>query len=151
MSKIFIGIDPGNSGSLAAIYHDGAVIIHEFKDATLKDLYDYFDDVTIGGEPIALLEKVHAMPGQGVSSMFTFGQNFGRIEMALTSNKISFTMATPQEWMKFYGVKREKEESKTLWKKRLRQLAEGIFPNIKVTANNADALLIANYLKQTHK
>jgi hypothetical protein len=151
MNNIYIGIDPGNSGALAAIYYNGDVLIREFKDATIKDMYEYFEHVTVGGTPIALLEKVHAMPGQGVTSMFTFGKNFGRIEMALISNKISFTMITPQEWMKYYGVKRNKDESKTVWKKRLRELAERIFPNVKVTANNADALLIANYLKQTYK
>lgn len=48
----------------------------------------------------ACLEKVHAMPGQGVTSMFTFGENFGFWKGFLAAHKVPYVLTTPQVWMK---------------------------------------------------
>ena len=94
-----------------------------------------------------VIEKVHSMPAQGVSSSFAFGENYGWIRGIIQSMFLSYTLITPQSWMKTYGMKKTKEESKTEWKNRLKQLAQSKYPNEKITANTADTLLIAHFCK----
>jgi flagellar motor switch protein FliM len=74
----------------------------------------------------------------------------GHIEMALTAAAIPFEKVTPQKWMKFYGMKKDKNETKTEWKKRLRERLQQLMPDITVTNNNADAYLIAYYNWKTN-
>ena len=150
--KILIGIDPGSSsgGLFIIIIPDDKDLRtfyagYEFKKMTEKDIFERIYNVT-GENTTALIERVHSMPKQGVSSAFKFGENYGFLRGILTALKISYREVTPQTWIKYYGMKKEKEESKTDWKRRLRQKAEKLFPDVKITANTADALLIANYL-----
>ena len=99
--------------------------------------------VMVDGE--AVLEKVHGMPGMGVQSISAFMKNVGHIEMALLSLYIPFKEITPQSWMKYYNLKKEKDESKSDWKRRLREHLQRIMPDFKVTNNTADAMLMAYY------
>ena len=85
---------------------------------------------------MAVLEKVHGMPGMNVSAVSSFMRNVGHIEMALIALDIPFTEVTPQTWMKFYNLKREKDESKPNWKRRLREHLQRIMPDFKVTNDN---------------
>ena len=75
----------------------------------------------------------------GVTSAFTFGHGFGQIEMALTAAGIPFERLRPQAWQKAMGcmTKGDKNVSK--------RRAQELFPQIKVTHANADALLICEY------
>jgi hypothetical protein len=154
--SIYIGIDPGGtSGGLfiISVPFDNDLITSfyslEFKKSTEKDIYEFIDDYCNGAHTAnAIIEKVHSMPGQGVSSSFKFGQNYGFLKGILTALGISYEEVTPQSWMKYYGMKKNKTESKTEWKKRLRQRAEQIFPEVKITANTADAILIAEYCRK---
>ena len=77
-----------------------------------------------------VVEAVHAFPGQGVSSTFKFGKNYGELRMALIAAEIPFNEVTPRSWQKFYGMKKDKEESKPQWKVRLRQRAEQLYPKV---------------------
>lgn len=156
MDKIYIGIDPGSSSGgmcIIGVPDDKDLITYyrtiEFKKETEKDIFDtlHFHRMPKNNFVKAIIEKVHSMPGQGVSSSFKFGQNYGFLKGILTALSIPYEEVTPQRWMKYYGMKKNKEESKTEWKRRLRQRAEQLFPNVKITANTADAILIANYCK----
>ena len=150
----FIGIDPGSSSGCIAIIetdNESIININTFRiiDQTERELYQilYFHkDATK-----AFIERVSSMPGQGVSSSFTFGQNYGFLRACLIGCQISFENPVPTVWMKYYNMKRDKAETKDQWKKRLRQLAQQIFPKFKVDKFNADALLIANYCKKTYQ
>jgi len=156
--KSYIGIDPGSSSGAVAwldIEFDcndnrviGEVIVwrdcFEFNKHTLQEWFAKLKDID-HGKTVAVLEKVHSMPGQGVVSATTFGKNVGHIEMALTAASIPFREVTPQTWMKYYGMKKDKDESKTEWKRRLRERLQQLMPDLKVTNNNADAYLIAYY------
>jgi hypothetical protein len=93
----------------------------------------------------AVLEKVHGMPGMNVSAVSSFMKNVGHIEMALIALDIPFIEVTPQAWMKYYNLKKEKDESKPDWKRRLRERLQRIMPDFKVTNDTADAMLLAHY------
>jgi len=147
----YLGIDPGgSSGGMALLTVDGDGIIGrhyiEFSKNTLKEWYDWLEHFKEGDIAVfCVLEKVHSMPKQGIVSATTFGKNVGHIEMALTAASIPFREVTPQTWMKYYGMKKDKDESKTEWKRRLRERLQQLMPDLKVTNNNADAYLIAYY------
>jgi Holliday junction resolvasome RuvABC endonuclease subunit len=153
--KAWIGIDPGSSsGCIAMIFHiEDQVGYHtiEFCKMTTKEWYDDLKDITFATECVVVLEKVHGMPGMGVQSVTAFAKNVGHIEMALISLGIPFKEVTPQAWMKYYGMKKEKDESKTEWKRRLRERLQRIMPDFKCTNNTADAMLIAYYAYENDK
>ena len=143
---INIGIDPGKSGGIAVIWPEGKP--HAFKmpetDADLFDAlreikrYSVAEDVPCR----AALEKVHSMPGQGVTSSFTFGQGYGGLKMALTALGIPYVDVTPQKWQGAIGcmTKGDKNISKAK--------AQAMFPEIKITHAIADALLIAEWCRR---
>jgi hypothetical protein len=158
--KCYIGIDPGStSGCIAIIYLDdkgnfkGTDTIEFAKYTTMewferlrgciKD--DFLKEFKAPPDCMAVLEKVHGMPDMGVTSVSVFMKNVGHIEMALLALGIPFKEVTPQTWMKHYGMKKDKTESKPEWKRRLRERLQRIMPDFKVNNNNADAMLIAYY------
>lgn len=131
----FIGIDPGKSGGIAIIGDNGAYAIK--MPETERDIFDYLQDNSEGS--FCLIEQVHAMPGQGVTSMFNFGMGYGGLRMALVGAGIPFDTVTPQKWQKALGcqTKGDKNVSK--------RKAQELFPDIKITHAIADCLLIAHY------
>lgn len=100
--KVALGIDPGQTGALSIFehcpidgewylltiidYHD-RVVIH-----TLREL------VAVNTICSAVIESVHSAPGQGVSSTFKFGSNFGWWLGVLDTLDISYTLVSPQKW-----------------------------------------------------
>jgi hypothetical protein len=149
--KTYIGIDPGSSsGCIAYLTMVGGEMMlatTEFSKMTTKEWFNELKDMST--DPcFAVLEKVHGMPGMNVSAVSTFMKNVGQIEMALIALDIPFKEVPPQTWMKFYNLKKEKEESKPDWKRRLREHLQRILPTFRVTNNNADAMLIAYYAFQ---
>jgi len=122
MSDIIIGIDPGKKGGIA-VYQDNKWEVHMMplsgKDINEKALDEIFFDIygRMSGNDqktaMAYLEKVHAMPGQGVTSMFTFGMGYGILRGILTANWIPYQLVTPQAWKKVVlaGLSKEKTES----------------------------------------
>jgi hypothetical protein len=155
MSKAYLGIDPGSaSGCIAIITIIGGEAMYatiEFSKYTTQEWFKELADFSRDYPCIAVLEKVHGMPGMGVQSVTAFAKNVGHIEMALIALGIPFNEVTPQAWMKYYGMKREKDESKTDWKRRLREKLQRLIPDFKATNDTADAMLIANYAYQTDK
>ena len=151
--RCYIGIDPGSSsGCIAIIMMNETGNIErnetiEFAKNTTKEWFDRLNYINTcyQGEIMAILEKVHGMPDMGVTSVSVFMKNVGHIEMALLALGIPFKEVTPQAWMKHYGMKKEKTESKSQWKQRLRERLQRIMPEFKVTNNTADAMLIAYY------
>ena len=148
--NLSIGLDPGKSGSIAFIPNSTPSKAWAVKmPETLADLWDVLLDNWITNKDVSIahacLEKVHSMPGQGVSSSFKFGQGFGHLEMALTAAKIPFTYVTPQKWQKELGCLTGGD--KNVSKSRAQQL----FPHIKCTHAISDALLIAEYGRRTLK
>ena len=155
MKNIYIGIDPGSAGCAVAIDKEGKFIsMIRFNTATHADIAKFFQGLVFdsGGSISCLLEQVGIMPGEGVSSAFTFGKNVGLMEGMLIALGISYETKIPRTWQKIFGIqprfKPKKgetgvEESKTEFKRRVRGYAERLFPDVKMTNDVADALLIA--------
>ena len=97
-----------------------------------------------------VIEQVSAMPGQGVTSMFNFGQSFGILKGICSAMHLSMHFVRPAKWKKYFNlIKCEKDASRTK--------AIEIFPYFstnlskKKDANKADAILIASYFYETYR
>ena len=144
MDKIYIGIDPGKSGGICFLMDDE---IKTFKcPATTHDMAGELILAKDIRKCTAVVERVHSFPGQGVASTFNFGYNYGVWLGILSALHIPYQLCLPRKWMKFYGsMPKEKKDRKN----HLKQLAQQMYPDHKVTLYNADAILLANYLKKT--
>lgn len=155
----FIGIDPGSSsGSVCVLKEneEGVVcdyIFGRFDKQTPLEIIAVLKSRTAqwrisGGIMICVLEKVGAMPGQGVSSTFKFGQNYGWIKGVLDSLGIPYTEQPPGQWMKGMNLLKIKGEEKPQHKKRRREFIERTYPHIKVVDNTFDSLILAECARQ---
>jgi hypothetical protein len=149
-----MGIDPGASGGLVISDNDEIHVVR-FKNETPHDiaawLAMYSPMLGFTENVRAVFEKVHAMPSQGVVSTFSFGESVGMIKGLLTAYKIPYVEVTPQKWVKSYGMSKGKFESITDWKNRLKAKAQEMYPDMKITLDVADAILIMHYNKNTEK
>ena len=143
---IYIGIDPGKNGGIAFIdTFQQSYDVYVFSEETLlKKLYRFSKYKTDSIK--CVLEKVNAMPGQGVVSMFNFGQNYGFIQGVLKAYGIPYELVTPQKWKKEFSCTSDKNTSIEVCKR--------LFPNVNLKATErckkdhdgiAEALLIAEY------
>lgn len=109
---IILGCDPGLHGALAALSSDGAVkAITDMPTLRLGgkgrrevDPHALARIVYDAGAGHAYVERVSAMPGQGVASMFSFGRSFGTLLGVLAAVGVPTTLATPQSWKKVLGI-----------------------------------------------
>jgi len=150
--KIYIGIDPGNaSGGITILTPEFSEVGYciRFKDKTNKELCEEFltlKELVISSKQLhVVLEEVHAFPLQGVVAAGKFMENYGMLKGFLIALNIPFRTVRPQVWQKFYSMHREKTESIPQWKRRLRQRAQELYPELKITNETADATLIAHY------
>lgn len=108
----YIGIDPGRQGAIAIIYGnellDYTTMMVGGKDLNLSAIAKWLRENTHSlshifspaSEVVACIENVHAMPGQGVTSMFSFGFVTGAIHGILATLEIPYHLVTPQAWKK---------------------------------------------------
>ena len=147
--RIFIGIDPGISGGIAVIYND--TYYAKKCPNTISEMAEeiaILNDMGPDMPKYAIVERVHSMPGQGVSSTFKFGANYGQWLGILSTLKIPYILVSPHTWMKHYG---SRPKNKTDRKNHLKALAQQRFPDASITLATSDAILICNYLKETNK
>lgn len=159
---LYIGIDPGLNGALGWIAGEEAGII----DAATAEVRvgrairrDYLPAAMAGElaelcarwrghEPRAALERVHSMPGQGVTSMFSFGRGVGLWEGILAALQIPYQTVEPARWKKGVGlpVRSEKGESRVYAAMQFPQLASQL---VRVKDDGrAEALLMARWLQK---
>ena len=160
---LIIGIDPGISGSICF-----------FEDGLIKDVIEMptmtdgkKNKKQVNGSQIfneiserikkndkrnikVVIEQVSAMPGQGVTSMFNFGQSFGILKGICSAMQLSMYFVRPAKWKKYFNlINSEKDASRT-------RVIE-IFPYFstelsrKKDSNKADAILIASFYYETYK
>lgn len=98
---IWIGIDPGAKGGYAVII-DGVVFAYPWDDAFFVD--EMRDIAAMPNRKMAAVERVGAMPGQGVTSMFNFGKSAGYIEGVLTALGIPYQLVPPAKWKKDFSL-----------------------------------------------
>ena len=160
---LIIGIDPGITGSIC-FFEDGKVL--EVLDmpnmAEGKKNKRQVNGAQIYNEIFnrtknyskknikVIIENVSAMPGQGVTSMFNFGQSFGVLKGICSAMQLSMYFVRPAKWKKYFNlINTEKDASRT-------KVIE-IFPYIsqqlsrKKDSNKADAILIAYFYYETYK
>lgn len=147
MKMVSIGIDPGKSGACAIIFETGAVHIIPFDEREYAEELRY---VHLSGEAcVCALERVNAMPGQGVTSMFSFGTNYGFIQGLLTANEIPYELVLPRKWKAEFGLTGDKQSSV--------EVAQRLFPKVKLLRTDrcrkpddgmAEALLLAEYARR---
>ena len=161
MKKIIIGIDPGKNGGIAVLDEDANVIDIMKMPETPQDLLDALSNylpIEQQQTSICYLEKVGGMPGQSGSAMFSFGRSYGHIEMALLASKIPTYEILPQRWQKHFSlsgssITKSSSAEKREHKNRLKAKAQQLFPQLgkKITLSTCDALLIAEYGRNTTK
>lgn len=142
MSTI-LGIDPGATGAIAAIYGTGAHNVWDIPTLP-HDLADLLE--TVVGEDdgigMAFLEKAQAMPKQGVSSMFNYGVGYGTIIGILAALNIPYKTVTPAVWKRSMGLTGKAKDAS-------RAMAQAHYPTAPLSRvkdhGRAEALLIAEW------
>ena len=160
---LIIGIDPGISGAICF-----------FENGEVKDIFDmptmadgkknkkqingpqFYNEISSRlknyskRDIFVVIEQVSAMPGQGVTSMFNFGQSFGVLKGICSAMQLPMYLVRPAKWKKYFNlIKTEKDASRT-------KVIE-IFPYIssklskKKDSNKADAILIASFFYNTYQ
>lgn len=141
---IYIGIDVGKSGAFAYVSESLVYAYPWDKDkfiAVMLDAAEY--------KAIACVEKVGAMPHQGVTSTFNFGKNAGYIEGVLETLEIPYQLVPPQKWKKEYSLGSDKKQSIEVCKR--------LFPDVSLRRTDkcrtdddgmAEALLLALYAQR---
>ncbi len=152
MPTITIGIDPGLQGAISLLVDDGESLVYDLPTIGDKSL-EWIDGGALQslilqhpGKRWAYVERVSAMPKQGVSSSFKFGVGFGAVLGVLQALQIPIEFVTPATWKRAMHVSDEKQAS--LDKARL------LFPacdlRLKKHHGRAEALLIAQWAR-THR
>ncbi|MDC3022436.1 crossover junction endodeoxyribonuclease [Candidatus Pelagibacter sp.] len=160
---LIIGIDPGISGSICFL-EDGKIIdVIEMptmadgkKNKRQVNGSQIYNEIlkklnnSKKNETKVIIEHVSAMPGQGVTSMFNFGQSFGILKGICSAMQLPMYFVRPAKWKKYFNlINSEKDASRTK--------AIEIFPYFssqlskKKDSNKADAILIANFYYETYK
>ena len=159
---LIIGIDPGISGSIC-FFKDGRILeVIEMpvmtegkknkKQVNGAQIYNEFlKRINRKNEEIrVVIEQVSAMPGQGVTSMFNFGQSFGILKGICSAMQLPVFFVRPAKWKKYFNlINCQKDASRTR--------AIEIFPYFstqlskKKDSNKADAILIASFYYETYQ
>lgn len=139
---IYIGIDPGKNGAAALLNHEGVLMkTLLFKDSTLHDKAETFSEWRNfdDGGVVAMIEKVASSPQMGVCSAFTFGRGYGEILGILAALRIPYKTVAPGVWQRAMGCLSKGDKNIT------KAAAQRLYPDVKITHSNADAILIGRY------
>ena len=160
---LIIGIDPGISGSICFL-EDGIIkdvlemptMTEGKKNKKQVNGSQIFNEIFLRIKTYekknikVVIEQVSAMPGQGVTSMFNFGQSFGILKGICSAMQLPVYFVRPAKWKKYFNlINSEKDASRTR--------AIEIFPyyssylSKKKDSNKADAILIASFFFETYK
>ena len=154
-----VGIDPGLSGAIAVLEDIKVLNLFEMpvmaegkknkRQLNSAQLVNIIKENTNGDEEIAVIvEQVNAMPGQGVTSMFNFGQTFGAIKGVCAALELPIFFVRPSKWKKHFElINSSKDSSRTkvieMYPSLSSQLAK------KKDVNKSDAILIARFYTET--
>ena len=156
---IIIGIDPGISGALAIlegkrvmkiidmpVMSEGKKNKRQLNSAQLVKLLK--DNISEKDEVSVVVEQVNAMPGQGVTSMFNFGQTFGAIKGVCAALGLPIFFVRPSKWKKHFElINSSKDSSRTKAIEMYPSLSDDLAR--KKDVNKSDAILIARFYSET--
>ena len=152
MYRIAVGIDPGKDGAMAIIGLRSDPVLVPFDERNYRDWLSKLALATRNGQDgrvSCVVEHVGAMPGQGVTSCFSFGQNFGFILGLLTAFCHPYELVRPAKWKKEFSCTKDKNTSV--------EVAKRLFPGVSLRRTErctkdhdgiAEALLMAEYAKR---
>ena len=160
---LVIGIDPGISGSIC-FFQDGKIIdvvemptmIEGKKNKKQVNGSQIFNEISERIKKIdkkdikVIIEQVSAMPGQGVTSMFNFGQSYGILKGICSAMQLPMYFVRTTKWKKYFNlINSEKDASRT----RAIEIFPYFSPKLsrKKDSNKADAILIASFYYETYK
>lgn len=148
--SLFIGCDPGRSGGIACINDRLSVLdFIDFSKCTPREILRKLNSWNKDLIRAAMIESVGAFPGQGVHSMFVFGEHYGMEQMALIAADISFMKVAPVTWKIALNISRKKGKTTQSERKKIsRALAQQYFPREDINNQNAEALLLAFYCRK---
>lgn len=146
--KAYLGIDPGASGAAALLTADGEAIVRDYPgDPSLAaDLVRAWR--TEYRIELAALEAVHAMPKQGVSSMFKLGANFGAWLGILAALSIPHVLVRPQEWQRGILTKGDGTDTKARSLAAARRMWPDLELGRKKDHGRADSLHLAAFARR---
>ena len=156
---IIIGIDPGISGAISIVENkkilevydtptmiDGKKNKRQINSAQVTNIIK--ERLNNNKEVIVVVENVNAMPGQGVTSMFNFGQSFGVIKGICAALSLPIYFVRPTKWKKHFNlIKTNKDASRTKVIEAYPEISNKL--HRKKDSNRADAILIALYFNDT--
>ena len=154
-----IGIDPGLSGAIAVLENNKVLSIFDMpvmsegkknkRQLNSAQLVKLLKDNILKNEEISVVvEQVNAMPGQGVTSMFNFGQTFGAIKGVCAALGLPIFFGRPSKWKKHFELRNSSKDSS-------RTKAIEMYPSLsndlakKKDVNKSDAILIARFYSET--
>jgi crossover junction endodeoxyribonuclease RuvC len=154
-----IGIDPGLSGAIAVlddqkvkcifdmpVMSEGKKNKRQLNSALLVSLLR--ENINSKEDTIIVVEQVNAMPGQGVTSMFNFGQTFGAIHGIVAALGLPIFFVRPAKWKKHFDlIKSSKDASRTKAIEMYPSLSDQL--SKKKDVNKSDAILIARFYSET--
>ena len=160
---LIIGIDPGITGAICFFENGKIIDVIEMpsmaegkknkRQVNGSQIYNEISKRINKSEKNSIrvvIEQVSAMPGQGVTSMFNFGQSFGILKGICSAMQLPVYFVRPAKWKKYFGlINSEKDASRTK--------AIEMFPYFssqlskKKDSNKADAILIASFYHETYK
>ena len=154
-----IGIDPGLSGGIAILDNKKVVSIfdmpvmaegkknkRQLNSAQLVALIK--ENIQSDEEVAVIVEQVNAMPGQGVTSMFNFGQTFGAIKGVCAALELPIFFVRPSKWKKHFDlINSSKDSSRTKVIEMYPTLSNHL--SKKKDVNKSDAILIARFYSET--
>ena len=158
---LIIGIDPGINGAIC-LFKDGKIVdVFEMpkmaigkKNKSQVNASQIFNEIqkAVEGEDktkvIAVIEQVSAMPGQGDTSMFNFGQSFGVLKGIFSAMQIPMDFVSPVKWKKFFNlINTNKDASRTKAIEMYPTFADKL--SKKKDVNKSDAILIARFFSET--
>ena len=147
--KLYLGIDPGFSGAWGMINHNGEYwscgdMIHDTTFIDTNAVFAEMAQARDGQDLEIIVEAVHAMPKQGVSSTFKFGMAYGAAISLAQRLHAPFTTVPPRTWKRNLGLDADKnlslEMARAMWPKA--PLAR------KKDNGRAEALLMAHWLRK---
>ena len=154
-----IGIDPGLSGGIAIledkkvlglydmpVMAEGKKNKRQLNSAELVNIIK--NNIKVNEEIAVIVEQVNAMPGQGVTSMFNFGQTFGAIKGVCAALQLPIFFVRPSKWKKHFElINSSKDSSRTKVIEMYPSLSNQL--SKKKDVNKSDAILIARYYSET--
>ena len=156
---IIIGVDPGINGAISIIENkkilevydtptmiDGKKNKRQINSAQVTNIFK--ERLNLNKEVVVVVEQVNAMPGQGVTSMFNFGQSFGVIKGICAALSLPIYFVRPSKWKKHFNlIKTNKDASRTKVIEAYPEISSKL--SRKKDSNKADAILIARYFNDT--